>query len=296
MPKTIVITGATSGLGRLTANRLAGEGTHLVLAARSQAKADETRSEILTSTPGARVDIVLADLTRMADVRRLGTDLASTFDRIDVLVNNAGIHAFEQRTTADGYPEMVAVNYLAPWLLTRTLLPTLIRTPGARIVNVASEASRRHGTLMLPADLTDTVPFTARQSSLLYGKTKLLGIMFTLELARRLAGTGVTANCLDPGFNVTGLGRELRFAGQLERLLSVLRIGDPRRGADLIAELAIAAEYEAVTGAYITRKNNARIEPAPPGSDPILQTQLWAQTEQLLNDPIEGDVGKRPRI
>ena len=125
---------------------------------------------------------------------------------------------------------MVAVNYFAPWLLTRELLPTLTKTPGARIVNVGSEASRRHGVLTLPEDLTETTAFTARGSSPLYGKSKLLDIMFTLELARRIEGTGVTANVLDPGFNVTGLGRELGFAAPLEKILTHLHIGDPRRG------------------------------------------------------------------
>jgi NAD(P)-dependent dehydrogenase (short-subunit alcohol dehydrogenase family) len=213
-PPTIVITGATSGLGRLAAIALAKQGVRLGITARSQQRADATRTEIQVAAPGTVVDIFLADFARIEDVRKVGADIAAQYDRIDALINNAGLHAFRQRITPDGYPEMVAVNYFAPWLLTRTLLPTLIRSDAARIVNVASEASRRHGTLRLPDDLTDTTSFTARGSALLYGKSKLLNIMFTLELARRLEGTGGTANCLDPGFNVTGLGRELSFAAR----------------------------------------------------------------------------------
>jgi NAD(P)-dependent dehydrogenase (short-subunit alcohol dehydrogenase family) len=177
---------------------------------------------------------------------------------------------------------MVAVNYLAPFVLTETLLPALYAAPDARIVNVASEASRNHGTLALPDDLVDTTPFTARESSARYGKTKLMNIMFTMELARRLADTTITANCLDPGFNVTGLGRELRFARLLERILTALRIGDPNRGADLIVALATQPEFATGTGQYVTARGHRRITPVSPGNDPHTQLALWQLTTDLL--------------
>ncbi|MBM0229420.1 MULTISPECIES: SDR family NAD(P)-dependent oxidoreductase [Micromonospora] len=278
MEPTIVITGATSGLGRLAAIKLAQQGTRIIITARSQQKAEQTCQEIGTD----RVDAFLGDFTRLDDVRRIGHEIADRYDHIDVLVNNAGIHAFQPRTTPDGYPEMVAVNYLAPWLLTHTLLPALQRAPAARIVNVASEASRRHGTLRIPQDLTDTSPFGARGSSEHYGKTKLLDIMFTMELARRLAGTTITANCLDPGFNTTGLGRELRFAGILRKVLTRLRIGDPARGTGLIVALATDSRFTGRTGGYYTVRGTRQIQPTPPGNDPSAQAQLWYETQQLL--------------
>lgn len=280
---TIVITGATSGLGRIAATELARRGARLVLTARSAERAEETRAEIQAAAPDTKVDVLLVDLTRTADVRRVGKEIADHYDHIDVLINNAGVHAFEQCITTDGYPEMVAVNYFAPWLLTRELLPTLVKTPGARIVNVGSEASRRHGTLTLPSDLTDTAPFTARGSSPLYGKSKLLDIMFTLELARRIEGTGVTANVLDPGFNVTGLGRELGFAAPLEKILTRLHIGDPRRGAGLIVKLATDPYFTGQSGGYYTVKDTKRLIPIHPGSDTEWQAQLWTDTERLLD-------------
>lgn len=279
---TIVITGATGGLGRLAAIELARRGARLAITARDAGRADATRQAIEQARPDAEVRVFSVDLTRLEDVRRVGREIAAAYERVDVLVNNAGIHAFEQRVTPDGLPEMVAVNYLAPWLLTRELLPTLTRTAGARIVNVASEASRRHGTLVLPEDLTDTTAFSAPGSSTVYGKTKLLDIMFTGELSRRIQDTGVTANCLDPGFNVTGLGRELRFAAPLERVLRLLRIGDPARGAGLIVRLATDPAFAGRTGGYYSVRSAKPLTPAHPGGDPEWQRRLWDETERLL--------------
>ncbi|MFF4618182.1 SDR family NAD(P)-dependent oxidoreductase [Nonomuraea jabiensis] len=283
MKPVIVITGATSGLGRLAALDLARRGAHLAITARDPDKAEQVREQLLAHAPQAEVEVFLADFTGLADVRRIGREITHTYEHIDVLINNAGIHAFTPRTTSEGYPEMIAVNYLAPWLLTRELMPALRRAPAARIVNVASQASRRHGTLRLPQDLTETVPFTTRGSSQHYGKTKLLDIMFTLELARRLAGTTVTANCLDPGFNTTGLGRELRFAATLEKILTRLSIGHPARGAGLIVTLATAPALAGRTGGYYTVRKTRQIHPTPPADDPELQARLWHETERLLN-------------
>ena len=145
---TIVITGATNGLGALAAASLADMGARLILVARSAERAQQTITSLRESSP-VEAEVVLADLSRPADVRRAGEEIRSRHERIDVLVNNAGLHAFEPRLTDDGLPEMVAVNYLAPFVLTRELLPSLLRSPAGRVVNVASEASRRHGDLRI---------------------------------------------------------------------------------------------------------------------------------------------------
>ena len=281
-PPVIVLTGATSGLGRLAALRLAEQGAHLVLPARNREKAAETVALIRQHSPAAIVETPIADLSLMDEVRSLGREIADTHARVDVLINNAGLHAFDARTTADGYPEMVAVNYFAPWLLTHELGPALQAAPTARVVTVASEASRRHGTLRLPDDLTATPGFTARGSSEHYGKSKLLDIMFTKELARRNIDTDVTALCLDPGFNVTGLGREVLGAATIERILKTLRIGDPDKGADLIVRLATHPDYQDRNGEYWTVRGPRAIQPVPPGNEPELQRELWLQTERLL--------------
>jgi NAD(P)-dependent dehydrogenase (short-subunit alcohol dehydrogenase family) len=279
---TIVLTGATSGLGRIAAVELARRGAHLVLPARDPAKAAATQEHIASAVPGASTETVIADLSRIDEVRDLARAIRQTHPVVDVLVNNAGLHAFAARATADGLPEMVAVNYLAPWLLTNELLPALLAAPAGRVVTVASEASRRHGSLSLPDDLTRVVPFTARESAEHYGKSKLLDIMFTRELARRLEGSTVTATCLDPGFNVTGLGREIRGAAVLERALRALRIGDPRRGAGLIVLLATGTGAVTESGSYWTVRGPRRIAPVAPADDDRLRRALWEETERLV--------------
>lgn len=277
-----VITGATSGLGQLVAIELAKRGTQLVLTARNKERAETTRSRIKDFAPGAKVDFFYGDLSLMEDVKRVGSEIKAAYPQIDILINNAGLHGFEQRITKEGFPEMIAVNYLAPWLLTHTLLNSLTESKNARIVNVASEASRNHGGLKLPEDLTDTSEFTARGSSLIYGKTKLLNIMFTGELARRLDGTGVVVNALNPGFNVTGLGRELGFSLVLAKILNFLHIGDPRKGADIIVRLVADSQYQEVTGGYFNVDTGKSIVPIYPGGDIKMQNQLWNTTKKLL--------------
>ncbi|MEK4663003.1 SDR family NAD(P)-dependent oxidoreductase [Priestia sp. FSL H7-0729] len=278
----IVITGATSGLGQLAAMELAKRGAHLILTARSKERAEATRYKIKEIMPSAKIEFFYGDLSLLSDIKRVGLEIAAAYPRIDVLLNNAGLHAFEQRVTSEGYAEMMAVNYLAPWLLTHTLQPSLLQSSHARVVNVASEACRNHGTLVLPDDLTDITPFTARGSSAIYGKTKLLNIMFTCALARQWHETGIRVNALNPGFNVTGLGRELWFASVLERILTFLHIGDPRRGADIITRLAVEPKYGEVSGGYFNVGNGESIVPIHPGGDEGMQNRLWMVTTQLM--------------
>lgn len=278
----VVITGATSGLGQLVAIELVKRCAHLVLTARNKERAESTKKMLENINPKAKIDFFFGDLSLLKDVKRIGQEIKAAYPKIDVLVNNAGLHAFEQRITSEGFAEMIAVNYLAPWLLSNILLQSLINSEHARIVNVASEASRNHGELKLPGDLTDTSDFTARGSSLIYGKTKLLDIMFTAELASQLSGTRITVNALNPGFNVTGLGRELWFASMLERILKFLHIGDPRKGADIIIRLCVDEQYNDVTGEYFNVGTGKPITPIYPGNDKMMQNKLWNDTKELL--------------
>lgn len=278
----IVITGATSGLGQLVALEMAQRGAHLILTARSKSRAEATEKMIKERMPAVEINFFYGDLSSMKDVRRLGQEISAEFPKIDVLLNNAGLHAFEQRITSDGFAEMMAVNYFAPWLLTHSLRHSLQKAGSAKIVNVASEASRHHGELKLSEDLLHTAPFTYRGSSEVYGKTKLLNIMFTAELARQWAGTGISVHALNPGFNVTGLGRELWFASLLERLLNFFHIGDPRRGADIIIRLMTDPKYQGMTGGYYNVGAGDPIVPVHPGGVKAMQSKLWDDTSDIL--------------
>jgi NAD(P)-dependent dehydrogenase (short-subunit alcohol dehydrogenase family) len=277
---TIVITGATSGIGQCAAVALARQGAHLVLTARDRAKADATLTRIEAAAPGTRVQVYYGDFANLASVAALGREIAARHVRIDALINNAGLHAFKSRVTADGYPEMVAVNYLAPWLLTNILRGTVVRSAPSRIVTVASEASRQGAGFDPLAALIDKRSFTARGSSAIYGQTKLMDIMFSLELSRQLTGTGVAVNCLCPGFNATGLGRELWFAAPLGRLLAGLKIGDPERGANIIVRLARDPAFAEITGGYFSVKDARPLVPVAPGADRQAQQALWQATAE----------------
>jgi NAD(P)-dependent dehydrogenase (short-subunit alcohol dehydrogenase family) len=278
----VVITGATNGLGRLVALDLAGRDIRLVIVARDSAKVAQLRRQIEQDSPGSTVDAFLADLSSLRDVRRVGQEIGAHYDRIAVLINNAGVHAFSQRVTPEGFAEMTAVNYLAPWLLTNTLLDTLAASASARIVNVASQAARHAGGITPARDVTSTDEYNRRESSRLYGRSKLMDIMFTQELARRLAGTRIVANCCCPGFNTTGLGRELPFAAALEKILHGLRLGDPRRGAGIIVRLATDPAFAETTGGYFSV--NAKPLACPePGRGEAIQRELWDVTADLLD-------------
>jgi NAD(P)-dependent dehydrogenase (short-subunit alcohol dehydrogenase family) len=279
---TIVITGATSGLGQIAAIKLASQGAHIVFTARNEEKAAATRAAIQAVKPGARVDVYYADLSSLDAVAKVGAEIAANCERIDVLINNAGLHAFEQRITVDGFSEMVAVNYLAPWLLTNILRNKLLESAPSRIITVASEASRRSCGLQARRDICDTAAFSRLGSSKIYGRTKLMNIMFSMELARQLQDTEVTAHCLDPGFNVTSLGRELGFASILERVLKALNVGNPQRGAGIIVRLATDPAYARVTGGYFSVNDALQLTPVAPGNDILAQQELWSVTSELL--------------
>jgi NAD(P)-dependent dehydrogenase (short-subunit alcohol dehydrogenase family) len=279
----VIITGATNGLGRLAALELARWGGHLGIVARNQKKVDELRREIERVASGTPVDSFIVDLTSMRDVRTAGQQIDSFYERIDVLINNAGVHAFSQRITPDGFSEMTAVNYLAPWVLTTTLLDKLVASAPARVVTVASEGARWAGGIDPAHDLTVTTAYGRRQAMTLYFRSKLMDIMFSQELGRRLGGTGLTANCCDPGFNTTGLGRDLPVAGKLERLLHALRIGDPRRGAGIIVRLATDPAFAETTGGYFSVKDAAPLLCPEPGRSKGIQADLWENTATLLD-------------
>jgi NAD(P)-dependent dehydrogenase (short-subunit alcohol dehydrogenase family) len=276
-----LITGATSGLGRIVAFQLARQGYRIGTVARDHGKAIAL-VDALREVTDEPVDVFPADLGLISDARRVGKEIAAYYPRLDVLVNNAGLHAFAQRITAEGFAEMTAVNYLGPFVLTEALTGRLGASAPARVVNVASEASRQAKTVAPAADLRRTDAYTRRESMALYGRTKLMMIMWTQELARRLDAGKVTVNCCDPGFNATGLGRDLPGSAILQRVLNTLRIGDPHKGAGIIVRLATDPALARTSGAYLSVRD-ARPLPCPePGRSPLVQKDLWEETVALL--------------
>lgn len=226
----------------------------------------------------------IGDLALMNDVRRVAAELSDRYQHIDVLVNNAGIQLREQRTTSEGFPEMVAVNYLAPWLLTSLLRDRLVASAPARVVVTASEGHRIGGTIDPETMLTDTSPFGRGGVMVAYGRSKLLDVLFTLELAERLEGTGVTANCCCPGLVATGLSGTETLADRVEKTLSATPlVRRPDQGARVLVRLSTDPAFATRSGEFISSTPLAGLLPKMPAvRDVALRRRLWDETEALL--------------
>src|SRR4028119_830399 len=199
--KTVLITGATSGVGKATAMGLANMGARVVMVGRDRGRGEATVAEIKERSGNASAALMLADVFSQKEIRRLADDFEEVYPRLDVLINNAGVIRSERITTADGMEATFAVNHLAYFLLTNLLLDRLKAGAPSRIVNVAS-ADHSNGTI----DFDDLQGEKKYRGAKAYGQSKLANVLFTYELARRLEGTGVTANCLHPGVVGTNLG------------------------------------------------------------------------------------------
>lgn len=281
----MIVTGATNGIGEAAAIELARQGAHVGIVARNPAKADATAALIKDEASGASVDVFIGDLALMADVRKVAAEMLDRYERIDVLVNNAGIQLQEQRTTSEGFPEMVAVNYLAPWLLTSLLRDRLVASAPARVVVTASEAHRIGWTIDPDTILTDTSRFGSAGVMPAYGKSKLLDVLFTLELAERLEGTGVTANCCCPGLVATGLAGTENVADRVATALSrTPLVRRPDQGARVLVRLATDPAFATRTGEFISSTPLAGlVPPIPSVRDRELRRRLWDTTEALLD-------------
>jgi NAD(P)-dependent dehydrogenase (short-subunit alcohol dehydrogenase family) len=238
--KICMVTGANSGIGKATALALAQMGASVVMVCRDPARGEEARSEITTKSRNTAVDLLQADLSSQQSIRHLVENFQQHYIQLHVLINNAGATFSGRRETVDGLEMMFAVNYLAPFLLTNVLLDVLKASAPARIVNVSSGA-QASGSIQLD-DLQAEQHFSSMRA---YGQSKLAMVLFTYELARRLQGTGVTVNCLDPGFVATNIGQ--RGASLPVRLLVKLiwSLGtSPEKGAKTSIYLASSPEVD----------------------------------------------------
>jgi NAD(P)-dependent dehydrogenase (short-subunit alcohol dehydrogenase family) len=273
---TCLVTGATSGIGKETALRLAMLGATVIIVARDASRGAAAEAEITGRLPLAKVEVMTADLSSLAQVRRLAGDVLGRHSRLDVLVNNAGVIPARRQLTGDGLETTFATNHLGPFLLTSLLRGLLERSAPARVVTVSSAVHKQ-----VRAIPWDDLPRGAQsRQAQAYPVSKLLNVLFTAELARRLAGTGVTANCLHPGFVRTSLGRDVTgVLGTVLPMILRLRPG-PEAGARTSVYLASSPEVAGVTGGYFVN-----CKPAEPGAlakDTQAAARLWALSEDLV--------------
>ena len=284
--KTIVATGATSGIGEVAVLALAGLGARIVFVARDEARAQATMRKLDAKAPGLGHRVHLADLSSMAETRKLGAAIAASEPRIDVLINNAGALFSHRRVTSEGLELTFALNHMAYFVLTEALRDTLIASAPARIVSTSSAAHQGAS-----LDFSDLQSAKGYRGFNVYGRSKLANILFTRELARRLAGTGVTANCLHPGAVATRFGDS--SGGMVGLLLPVLRLFfiSPDEGADTIVYLASSPEGAEATGAYFVKRKIT--EPSAAARDDVAAKRLWVESEKLAGaqSPKERAVG-----
>jgi NAD(P)-dependent dehydrogenase (short-subunit alcohol dehydrogenase family) len=274
--KTCVITGATSGIGLETAKRLGALGARLVLVGRNRNKGEAAIARLRTEVPGVSVEMHYADLSVPSAIRGLADALLDTAARIDVLVNNAGAIFARREITPDGLERTFALNHMGYFRLTALLRERLIASAPARVVNVASDAHR--GSRLDFEDLQCTRHYTGLMT---YKRSKLANILFTRELARRLEGTGVTANCLHPGFVATGFGDNNRGFWRLGMAISKLVAAIPvQRGAETPVYLASSPDLEGISGKYFS--NCRERQPDAPAQDDEAAAQLWRESERLI--------------
>jgi NAD(P)-dependent dehydrogenase (short-subunit alcohol dehydrogenase family) len=276
--KVCLVTGATSGIGAVAAEALAAQGATLVGVGRNPEKCAAVAERIRQQTGSTTVEFLRADLSSQQEIRRLAQEFLGKYDRLDVLVNNAGAMFFQRRESVDGIELTFALNHLGYFLLTNVLLDRLKASAPARIVNVASSAHTR-----TPLDLDDVQSRRSYRGFRVYSKSKLANVLFTYELARRLEGTGVTANALHPGVVATKFGSDNGWRGHLLRPLFFAFGITPERGAETMIYLAASPEVAGVTGKYFMKK---KAVPSSPGSyDRSAAARLWQISAELTGLP-----------
>ena len=273
--KVCLVTGATAGIGKISAAALAGQGAQLVVHGRSKAKAEETVQEIKAATGNQQISYLLADFSDLDQVRDLAKNFQDRFQHLHLLLNNAGGFFNKRTLTSYGVEMTFLVNHLASFLLTNLLLDTLKESAPSRIINVSSEAHRQDR--MNFEDLDFKKGYIGIKA---YARSKLGNILFAYELARRLEGSGVTVNALHPGHIATDIWKtNFGFLGPaLKRIMGFFSL-TPEEGAENSIYLASSPEVTGISGKYFIK-----FEPAPSSplsSDPALARQLWEISEKL---------------
>jgi len=272
--KTVLITGGTSGIGKATAVALAAMDANVLITGRNAERGEAAVEEIKDRSHSGSVELMLADLSVQSEVRRLAETFLARHDRLDVLANNAGLVQSKRTETLDGIETTLAINHLAPFLLTNLLLDCLKESAPSRVVTVSSEA-QRWGSM----DFGDLQSRRRYRGFPVYGMTKLANIMFTYELAERLKEKGVTANCLHPGSVGTNFGQNNR--GPMALFFRAFKpfMRSPEQGADTLIWLASSPEVDGVSGKYFSDRKE--IEAKNIAYDPDARRRLWEVSEDL---------------
>jgi NAD(P)-dependent dehydrogenase (short-subunit alcohol dehydrogenase family) len=270
-----LVTGATSGIGRATAVEMARMGWTIIVGARNQMKAAKAIEYLQAASGNSSVESAIADFSSLTQVRQMAQQIADRHDRIDVLVNNAGALFFRREISEDGYEQTFAVNHLAPFLLTNLLMPSLLKSNRARIVNVSSGSH-----LSAQIDFDDLHGEHSYRMLRAYGQSKLANVLFTYELGRRFDGSGIAANAVNPGLVATNMGGNNGWLVRVGvELTKVLRIS-AEEGAQPIIRLASSPELEDVRGMYFQKLTAERS--SAQSYDPDVAQRLWEMSERLV--------------
>ena len=276
--KLCIVTGANSGIGKATTLRLVEMGAYVVMVCRNEEKANKAKEEIINKTGNTGVEVMLADLAYQYEIREVADHFRNKYDQLDVLINNAGMIPSKREETIEGIEKTLAVNHLGPFLLTNLLIDHLKTAPEARIINVSSEVHRLGASIFHLSNLQLEEGFSPTKA---YGLSKLCNIMFTRELASRLADTSVTANALHPGVVSTHLASDASWMMKLFYTIGTPFMKSPAKGAETPLYLATSDEVEGVSGKYF--KNKKEIKPADVALDDDLCRKLWEISEELTH-------------
>uniref|UniRef100_A0A3Q3FY47 Si:dkey-23o4.6 n=1 Tax=Labrus bergylta TaxID=56723 RepID=A0A3Q3FY47_9LABR len=284
--KTVLITGANAGIGKETSRDLARRGARVVMACRDLIRAEQAAEEIRLATGNGNVVIRHLDLASVYSVKQFAKDFIDSEDRLDILINNAGVMMCPKGLTEDGFETQLAVNHLGHFLLTNMLLPMLISSAPSRVVTVSSIA-HKGGRIDLDDLFFTTRPYSPLES---YKQSKLANVLFSRELAQRLKGYGVSSFCLHPGVIYTDLGRHVYTSFPLLRPLlslpNLMFMKTPRQGSQTTLYCALTPGLEALSGRYFS--DCAEKEAAPEGRDDVVARKLWEESARLvgLNETI----------
>ena len=271
--KVCLVTGGTSGIGKATALELAKLKASVIIVGRNRKRGESALEEIRSKSGNQNVELMLADLSSQQSIRQMAQEFKSKRERLDVLINNAGVFMLRRSLTVDGIEKTFAVNHLAPFLLTNLLLDLLKKSAPSRIVNVAS--ATHYGKRVRFDDLQGKRHYSGFWA---YGQSKLANILFTYSLARKLEGTGVTVNCLHPGFVRTNLGRDNGILFFFFKLATIFAVS-PEKGAETVIHLASSPEVSGVTGKYFEDKKEVRS--SDESYDVETARRLWQVSEEL---------------